>query len=147
MAMELKPIGTIHSSFKGYAEAPHQGCHSQETAVLEIFDQFVPGLKDVEDASHLIVLYWCDRADREKLQGRTPYGPDIHGVFACRSPARPNPIAFCVVTLLKREGSRLLVQGLDALDKSPLLDIKPYSPLADSYPDARIGWFERASNA
>ncbi|OAT81319.1 tRNA (N6-threonylcarbamoyladenosine(37)-N6)-methyltransferase TrmO [Desulfotomaculum copahuensis] len=142
--MELKPVGTIHSPFKASGEAPHQGRHTQEISILEVFDQFAPGLKDVEEASHLIVLYWCDRADREKLQGRTPFGPEIRGVFACRSPGRPNPVAFCVAKLLKREGNRLYVRGLDALDQSPLVDIKPYSAGIDSYPDAGINWFERA---
>lgn len=142
--MELKPIGIIHSPFRVSGEAPHQGRSARETAVLEIFPEFAPGLKDVEQASHLIVLYWCDRADRAKLQTRTPYGPEIHGVFACRSPARPNPIAFCVAELLGREENRLLVRGLDALDESPLLDLKPYSAGIDSVPEATLGWFQKA---
>ena len=139
--MKLKPIGVIHSPFKTSGEAPFQGRLTRETAALEVFAEFAAGLKDVEQASHLIVLYWCDRADRERLQTRTPYGPEIRGVFACRSPSRPNPIAFCVVELLGREEDRLLVRGCDALDESPLLDIKPYSPGIDSFPEARLAWF------
>jgi len=140
--MELKAIGIIHSPFQIPGEAPHQGRHTRETAVIEVFPEFAAGLKDVEQASHLIVLYWCDRADRGRLQTRTPYGPEIRGVFACRSPSRPNPIAFSVVELLKREGNCLHVRGCDALDKSPLLDLKPYSAGIDSVPEARIGWFK-----
>jgi len=94
--LQLKPIGVIHSPFKTPGEAPFQGRLTRETATLEVYAEFVPGLKDVEQASHLIVLYWCDRADRERLQTRTPHGPEIRGVFACRSPSRSNPIAFCV---------------------------------------------------
>ncbi len=75
---------------------------------------------------HIIVLYWCDRARRDVLKTVTPWGPEEKGVFATRSPSRPNPIAFCVVDLVRIEGNNLVVKGLDALDKSPLLDIKPY---------------------
>lgn len=145
--MKLKAIGVIHSPFQIPGEAPHQGRQTRETAEIEVFPEFAAGLKDVEQASHLIVLYWCDRADRERLQTRTPFGPEIRGVFACRSPSRPNPIAFTVVELLKREGNRLLVRGCDALDKSPLLDIKPYSAGIDSVPEARIGWFEEGKGS
>jgi len=140
--MELKTIGIIHSPFQITGEAPYQGRHTQETAIIEVFPEFAVGLKDVEQTSHLIVLYWCDRADRERLQTRTPHGPEIRGVFACRSPSRPNPIAFTVVELLKREGNCLHVRGCDALNKSPLLDLKPYSAGIDSFPGARIGWFK-----
>ncbi len=132
--MNLRPIGIIHSPYKTTDEAPYQGRLAQGPAVLEIFEEFAAGLKDVERAGHLIVFYWCDRADREKLQTRTPHGPEIRGVFACRSPSRPNPIAFCVAELVRREGNRLYVRGLDALDKSPLLDIKPYVSALDAVP-------------
>ena len=81
------------------------------------------------------------------LQTQTPFGPELRGVFACRSPSRPNPISFCVVDLLGREKNRLLVRGLDALDGSPLLDIKPYSKEVDCVPEARIdGISERTNN-
>jgi len=138
--VELKPIGVIRSPFKRPGDAPHQGRLTRETSTLEVFGEFAAGLKDVEEATHLIVLYWCDRADRNVLQTRTPHGPEIRGVFACRSPSRPNPIAFCVAELLAREGNRLVVRGLDALDGSPLLDIKPYSGAVDAVPEARISW-------
>ncbi|MBC7106125.1 MAG: tRNA (N6-threonylcarbamoyladenosine(37)-N6)-methyltransferase TrmO [Firmicutes bacterium] len=145
--MELRPIGVIRSPFKRPGDAPHQGRLTGETSVLEVFDEFAAGLKDVEEATHLIVLYWCHRADRNVLQTRTPHGPEVRGVFGCRSPSRPNPIAFCVAELVAREGNRLVVRGLDALDGSPLLDIKPYSGAVDAVPQARISWFpqDRAS--
>lgn len=87
--------------------------------------------------SHLIILYWGDRAKRDTLQSRTPFSEIPVGVFASRSPNRPNPIAFCVADLIRHEGSLLIVRGVDALDGSPLLDIKSYAPAFDSFPNAR----------
>lgn len=142
--MNLKPIGIIHSPFHRSEDAPFQGRLANAIAVLEIYPEFAAGLKDVTDASHLIVLYWCHNADRERLLAKPPHDNQVHGVFACRSPHRPNPIAFCVVELLAREGNRLTVRGLDALDGSPLLDIKPYSSEIDAVEGAKIGWWERA---
>ncbi|MBF7084327.1 tRNA (N6-threonylcarbamoyladenosine(37)-N6)-methyltransferase TrmO [Desulfallas sp. Bu1-1] len=141
--MELIPIGVIHSSYRAPGEAPHQGRLSDRTAELEIYPQFMEGLKDVEQVTHLIVLYWCHLARRDKLRTRTPFGPEIRGVFACRSPSRPNPVAFCVAELLEVKENRLLVRGVDALDGSPLIDIKPYSSDVDSVSGARIGWFKK----
>lgn len=141
--MELVPIGVIHSPYRTPEEAPHQGRFSDRTAELEVYPEFVPGLKDVDQVTHLIVLYWCHRARRDTLQTKTPFGPEIRGVFACRSPSRPNPIAFCVAELLEVKGNRLLVRGIDALDGSPLLDLKPYSSDLDSVTGARIGWFKK----
>jgi tRNA-Thr(GGU) m(6)t(6)A37 methyltransferase TsaA len=138
--LELRAIGIIHSPYRERKEAPRQGRLVRETAILEVFPEYLPGLKDIEQATHLIVLYWGHLAPRDVLQTRTPFGPEVRGVFACRSPARPNPIAFCVAELLSRDGNRLLVRGIDALDGSPLLDIKPYSPVMDSITGARIGW-------
>ncbi|MCL6612822.1 MAG: tRNA (N6-threonylcarbamoyladenosine(37)-N6)-methyltransferase TrmO [Peptococcaceae bacterium] len=141
--MELRPIGLIRSPYKESGEAPFQGRLSSETSVLEVFPEYGDGLKYVEQASHLIVLYWCHLAGRDTLRTVTPHGPEERGVFACRSPARPNPIAFCVAELLRREGNRLHVRGVDALDGSPLLDLKPYSSELDSVAGARTGWVNK----
>ncbi len=141
--MELVPIGVIHSPYRVPGEAPRQGRFSDRVAELEIYPRFKEGLKDMEQATHLIVLYWCHLAQRDVLQTRTPWGPEIRGVFACRSPSRPNPIAFCVAELLEVKENRLLVRGVDALDGSPLIDIKPYSSDVDSVPGARIGCFKK----
>ncbi|SFQ99006.1 tRNA-Thr(GGU) m(6)t(6)A37 methyltransferase TsaA [Desulfoscipio geothermicus DSM 3669] len=144
--MKLVPIGVVHSIYKSKGDAPFQGRDASEITELEIYPEFTAGLKDIEDATHLIVLYWLDRARRDILQTKTPHGPDVHGVFACRSPNRPNPIAFCVAELLSRKGNRLVVQGLEALDGSPVVDIKPYSSHIDSVPGARIRWFDKQKN-
>jgi len=138
----LRPIGVIRSPYRSMDEAPFQGRFSEEEAELEIFEEYAEGLKDVEASRYLILLYWGHLADRSVLQTVTPWGPEVRGVFACRSPSRPNPVEFCVVELLRREGKRLVVRGLDAVDGSTVVDIKPYSARIDSVPDAVIGWFE-----
>lgn len=140
---QLKPIGVIHSPYKEKKGTPFQGRHEKTECTIEVFEEYEPGLLDIDTCSHLIVLYWQDRSDRSILQTKTPWGPEIHGVFGTRSPNRPNPIGLCVVDLLVRNGLFLKVNGLDALDGSPLIDIKPYSADIDSFPHARIGWRKR----
>jgi tRNA-Thr(GGU) m(6)t(6)A37 methyltransferase TsaA len=136
----LKPIGTIHSPYRKKTDAPFQGRHEMKDCTIEIFEEYEPGLLDIDRCTHLYVLYWQDKGDRKILQTKTPWGPDIHGVFSTRSPNRPNPIGLCVVDFVERKGRFLKVKGLDALDGSPLIDIKPYSASIDAFPDARIGW-------
>jgi len=134
--MELTPIGVIHSPYKERGDAPRQGRLSENEITLEFFPQFVDGLKNITSASHIIVLYWGDRANRSVLQSPTPFSAAPVGVFASRSPNRPNPIALCVADFVRLEGNRLTVRGVDALDGSPLLDIKIYSPHIDAFPNA-----------
>ena len=134
--MNLTPIGIIHSPYKARQEAPRQGRLSNEEMILEIYPTYVDCLKGIENASHLFVLYWGDRADRSVHQSPTPFSKEPVGVFWSRSPNRPNPIALCIAEVLGCEDNRLTVRGLDALDNSPLLDIKVYAPAIDSIPDA-----------
>jgi tRNA-Thr(GGU) m(6)t(6)A37 methyltransferase TsaA len=142
-SIKLLPIGVIHSPYKSPDDAPHQGRYSDKQVELEIHPEYREALKDIDSASHLIVLYWFHLAKRETLQTITPFGPEPRGVFACRSPSRPNPIAFSVVELLRREDNRLFVKGIEAVEGTPLLDLKPYSSKIDSIAEARIGWFEK----
>jgi formylmethanofuran dehydrogenase subunit E len=135
-------VGVIHSPYKEKKDAPFQGRHEMANCRIEIFEAYAQALLDIDRCSHLYVLYWQDKGDRKVLQTKTPWGPDIHGVFATRSPNRPNPVGLCVVDLIEREGRFLEVRGLDALNGSPLIDIKPYSAAIDACPDARIGWFK-----
>ena len=135
--MELKAIGTIHSTYKERKDAPRQGKFSDATSKIQIYEPYLPAMKGIEELSHIIVLYWGDRADREIVQSPTPWSPEIRGVFSTRSPNRPNPIAFCVCKILSIEGDTIEVEGLDALDGSPLLDIKAYSAEVDAYPEAQ----------
>jgi len=113
-------------------------------AKVEIFAEFQDGLRGIEDFSHLIILYWFHLRDNEKERQTLLVFPRRHavnvekGVFACRSPSRPNPIGLCVVELLEVEGGTLTVRGLDAFKGSPIIDIKPYLPRADSIPNAHV---------
>ena len=138
----LRQIGVVHSPYGEPKDAPFQGKHANDESTLEVFESYEPALLDTDRCSHLIVLYWQDRADRNVLQSCTPWGPEVHGVFATRSPNRPNPIGLCMVELLGRDGPFLKVRGMDALEGSPLIDVKPYSSEVDSVQDAIIGWHD-----
>lgn len=123
---------------------------SGEESTIRIYPPYLPALLGIEAYSHLIILYWMHLRDDEKNRKtlrvipRRHEGAPLIGVFACRSPSRPNPIGLSVVELLGVEGYRLKVRGLDALEGSPVIDIKPYLPRADSVPNARIPqWTQR----
>jgi len=131
MNFEIRPIGYVRSPYKRKRDAPRQGRLSDTISEIVIDDPYLSGLEDVEKKSHLIILSWFDRADRTSLRATPLHEKIEHGVFATRSPNRPNPIAFSVVDLLGREGNVLRVRGLDALDGTPVVDIKPYSPDID----------------
>ncbi|MDI9645698.1 MAG: tRNA (N6-threonylcarbamoyladenosine(37)-N6)-methyltransferase TrmO [Archaeoglobales archaeon] len=135
--MELRQIGVIGSPYKTKEDAPHQGRFSKDVCEIVIFDEFSEGLKDIESFTHLIVLYWLHEARRDTLLAKPPHDDRIRGVFATRSPNRPNPIGFAVVKLLERKGNVLRVTGLDAIDGTPLIDIKPYSSAIDCVEDAK----------
>ena len=126
----FEPIGQVRSPYENTQQVP-KGLGAQHSAegVLEIFPRFELGLTDIEGFSHLIVLWIFDRLsqeDRLELMGTPPSDNRPHGVFATRSPRRPNPIGFTVVELLSRDGRTLRVRGVDMLDRTPILDIKPY---------------------
>lgn len=116
----------------------------EQEAKVRIFPEFCAGLRSINDFSHIIILYWAHLRDNEKERSVLQVFPRRHavnievGVFACRSPSRPNPICLCVVELMKVEECTLIVKGLDALEGSPLIDIKPYLPRADSIPNAHV---------
>ena len=139
-----QPIGYVHSPYKATSEIP-RGLGAQHPAegTLEILRDFEPGLTDIEGFSHLYVLWVFDRADGYELVSRPPTDDRPHGVFASRSPRRPNPIALTVVELLSRDGTSLRVRGVDMLDGTPILDIKPY---LSSIPAEKLrrGWLAEA---
>ncbi|KUK16762.1 tRNA (N6-threonylcarbamoyladenosine(37)-N6)-methyltransferase TrmO [Thermococcus sp. 101 C5] len=142
MQFYISPIGIIKSPYKSKAECPTQGKFSKEVFTIEIFQEFEEGLRDIETCTHLIILYWLDKARRDVLIAIPPHDRREHGVFATRSPHRPNPIGFAVVELIERKGRKLIVRGLDAIDETPVIDIKPYSSDLDCVENAKIGWFE-----
>jgi len=140
-------IGRIRTPWTNRKNCPKNARESDAACTVEIDARFAPGLKDVESCSHLVLLYWMDKAPRNLvLQVPDQYG-EQHGTFALRSPARPNPIALSVVKLLKIDGNELQVVGLDCLNGTPLLDIKPYFASTDSVPDAAVGWRRRKNRA
>lgn len=141
MSTSLRPIGVIHTRFATKEVAPIQGAfHPEHLGIVEVFDDFADGLRDIEGFSHLILLYLFDRAAPVELVRRTFLGDVPRGLFATRHPARPNPIGLTAVRLLGCDGTRLEVGGIDVLDGTPLLDIKPYVPRFDAFPEASEGW-------
>ena len=140
--MNLKSIGIIHSPYKDKKECPPQG--REEICQIEIFGQYAEGLKDIDGFSHLILIYWLDRGKGFSLLVKTPWDSEPHGVFATRSPNRPNALGFSVVELIERKGNKLKVEGSDALEGTPLIDIKPYLPEIDAKTNVRTGWVKEA---
>ena len=140
----MRPIGLVRSPYTETAQIPKgPGAKHDAEGVLEIEPAFEPGLTDIEGFSHLYVIWVFDRATGVELLGTPPTDTRPHGVFATRSPRRPNPIGLTVVQLLRREGTRLFVRGLDMLDRTPILDIKPY--LSNIPPEQlRRGWLAEA---
>src|SRR5215471_8780612 len=139
----------------GYARTPHHetkripkgiGAKHDAEGVLEILPEFEAGLKDVEGFSHLFVIWMFDRSGNYELVGTPPQGDRPHGVFATRSPRRPNPIGLTVVELLGRDGRKLNVRGIDMLDNTPILDLKPYLSSIPSE-SLRRGWLSEAEAA
>ena len=140
----MRPIGIIHSPYTDTAQIP-KGCGARHDAegVLEILPEFERGLTDIEGFSHLYVIWVFDRASGYDLLGTPPTDTRSHGVFATRSPRRPNPIGLTVVRLLSREKNRLHVVGVDMLEGTPILDIKPYLTSVPSE-ELRRGWLAEA---
>ena len=142
----MRPIGVVRSPYTETSQIP-KGCGAQHNAegILEISEEFEPGLTDVEGFSHLYVIWVFDRSQGFDLMGKPPTDTKPHGVFATRSPRRPNPLGLTVVRLLRREGRRLHVIGVDMLDGTPILDIKPYlSSIAPE--DLKRGWLAEAES-
>lgn len=141
----LHPIGVIHSPFHAATGTPIQPAYAEQAAGTVVLDNDLePALLDIEGFERIWLCYWFDRAG--------PYSPRVvpyrdnreHGLFATRSPCRPNPVGLSVVRLLSRDGTTLHVEDLDVLDGTPLLDIKPYVPQFDAHPGSEAGWLDDA---
>ena len=139
-----RPIGFVTSPYKQTSEIPKGlGAKHDADGVLTILPAFEAGLTDIEGFSHLIVIWEFDRSQGFELLGSPPSDNRQHGVFATRSPRRPNPIALTTVELLRREGRELHVGGVDMLDGTSILDIKPYLSSIPSQ-QLRRGWLAEA---
>jgi tRNA-Thr(GGU) m(6)t(6)A37 methyltransferase TsaA len=133
-------IGRIYTPWRTRAECPKNARESDAVCTIEVNPLWAPALAGLETCSHIVVLYWMDRSRRDLVvQVPRHYGTP-RGTFALRSPARPNPIAMSVARLLKVQGNRLSAVGLDCLDDTPLLDLKPYFASTDAAADAVVGW-------
>ncbi|HIE37810.1 MAG TPA: tRNA (N6-threonylcarbamoyladenosine(37)-N6)-methyltransferase TrmO [Anaerolineales bacterium] len=140
MELICRPIGVIHSPFQEKRETPIQAAFSKAEGTVEVAPEYAAGLKDLEGFSHIILLYWFHQSEGPRLTVRPFLDREERGLFATRYPARPNPIGISVVELLGREGNRLRVRGVDVLDGTPLLDIKPFVPTFDHREGTEVGW-------
>jgi len=136
--LKLKPIGVIHSPYHA-GQAPYQGSGREEICEVQVFEQFAEGLKDIEGFSHIILIYWFHKSTGYSLTVIPSWNTKLHGLFTSRSPNRPCPLGLSVVELIAREKNILKVKDLDAIDGTPLLDIKPYVPAVDETSDKLAG--------
>ena len=143
--MEMQPIGVIRTPFVSTDDMPRSTSQAAGfTGTVEVFDTYRAGLKDLAGFSHVILIWHLDRSRGFRLEVTPPKQTQTRGLFASRSPHRPNPIGLSIVKLDRIEDGVLYVDGVDMLDDTPLLDIKPYIPASDSIPDARPGWLARS---
>ncbi|UCC99896.1 MAG: tRNA (N6-threonylcarbamoyladenosine(37)-N6)-methyltransferase TrmO [Phycisphaerales bacterium] len=144
MQILMNPIGVIHSPYKEPKDMPIQGIFKPDVeAWAEIYEQYRDGLKDLEEFSHAIILYYFHKTSTEQIQGKPFLEDSPHGVFAMRSPHRPNHIGLSVVKICRIDGNRLYYREVDVLDQTPLLDIKPYVRYFDVRQNANSGWLDK----
>jgi len=147
-AFTLHPIGVIRTPFSAADGTPIQPAYAEDIeGEVEVDEAFAEGLADVEGFERIWLIYALDRAAAGELRVVPYRDVTARGIFATRSPSRPNGIGMSAVRLVSRDGRRLRVADLDILDGTPLLDIKPYVPAFDAYPGARAGWFDQRPDA
>jgi tRNA-Thr(GGU) m(6)t(6)A37 methyltransferase TsaA len=140
----VRPIGIVRSPFNEKVEAPRQGpLAAGVAATVEVLPAYQDALSDLDGFDRIWLVFWFDRAQGWKPKVLPPRSEEKRGVFATRSPHRPNPIGMTAVRLERVDGLVLHVRDLDLVDGTPVLDIKPYIPYADAFPDASTGWLER----
>lgn len=142
--IEYSPIGIIHSPFKSPEGTPIQPSAAKGVrGEVDVYSEFAEGLEDLAGFSHIILLYHFHLSKKYNLKVKPFLDDEHHGLFATRAPARPNPIGLSVVRLTKIDNATLHVQDIDIIDKTPLLDIKPYVPEFDVRAVDKIGWLEK----
>ena len=142
MKFEIESIGIIHTPYKKAGEAPIQASRSKETGTVEVFKEYTEGLDGLEGFSHIFLLYRFHLASGYSLKARPFLDDKEKGIFAIRTPRRPNHLGLSVVELLGRKDNILHIKGVDMLDGSPLIDIKPFVPKFDHRENVRYGWLE-----
>jgi len=139
--IKLKPIGIIHTPYKNPQDIPIQGTFNKKVkGKVTLFKKYKEGLKDIEGFSHIILIYYFHRSRKEKLVEQPYLENNEHGIFAIRSPNRPNHIGFSIVKLEKVKDNIIVFSEVDILDGTPLLDIKPYVSYFDSRTNVKNGW-------
>ena len=143
MQIKVRVIGTIQTPYREVCGTPIQTVYGQGVEGQVIVDEaYAAALDDIDGFERVWLIYWMDRVGPFKPKV-VPYRDTVeHGLFATRSPSRPNPVGMSVVRLLKRDGCRLDVADVDMMDGTPLIDIKPYVPAFDACPVSRAGWFD-----
>ena len=145
MQITYSPIGFIHSPFKELAGMPIQPTgKSSAPGHVELYPEFIEGIKDLEGFSHIYLLYYLHKVRQVKLTVTPFLDKKPRGIFATRAPSRPNPIGLSLVKLIRIEGNLVYVDDIDILDGTPLLNIKPYIPEFENKESIRIGWLEKA---
>lgn len=145
--IKYKPIGIIHSPYREPRGTPIQPTAAQDAeGTIEIFPEYAKGLKDIEEFSHIILVYHFHLSKEVSLKVKPYMDDDLHGIFATRAPSRPNPIGISIVRLNKVEGNILHIKNVDVVDGTPLLDIKPYIPEFDVQKAEKKGWLEKHVN-
>jgi len=140
----LRPIGVIHSPYKEVKEIPIQGRFKDDVeAWVELKDEYVKGLKDLDGFSHAILLYYFHKSIKENIEGKPFLEDDKHGIFALRSPHRPNHIGLSIVKINYIQENKLYFTQVDIIDGTPLLDIKPYVKFFDTREDVISGWLDK----
>lgn len=140
------PIGTVHSPFSDPRDMPIQPVGARGVrGTIELDPAYAAGLKDLTGFSRIILLYHLHRTEGYALEVVPFLDTTPHGVFATRAPRRPNAIGLSVLRLVTVEGATLTVEDVDILDGTPVIDIKPYVPEFDAYPDERAGWLASTS--
>jgi len=138
----FRQIGIIHTPYLDATTTPIQAIRSSALGTVEVFDEYLEGLLGLDEFSHIYLFYTWHKAGSSNSLTVTPFLDNKeHGVFATRFPSRPNPLGFSVVQLLKIERNILTIQGVDMLDDTPLVDIKPYVPDFDHFEPTEIGWY------
>lgn len=141
--IELKPIGTIRTPYTEPTDMPIQGRFRDDVeGWIELEEEYVPGLQDLDGFSHLILIYYFHRSDKLEVEGRPYLENETHGIFAIRSPHRPNHLGLSIVRLQRIEGNRVYFAEVDMLDGTPLLDIKPYVEHFDRRDNVKSGWLD-----
>jgi len=138
------PIGIIRSPYKENKDIPIQGTFNDKIeAWLELKDEYVNGLKDLDGFSHAIIIYYFHKSHREEIEGRPFLEQNEHGIFAIRSPHRPNHIGFSIIKIKRIKANKVYFTEVDVLDGTPLLDIKPYVKYFDSRDNVISGWVDK----